>query len=474
LINGILRGRCFALVFLAALAMGAPPDARAETLVTTDSLRLTFDSEGNLQSAIACFPYCLGDKVSIQQFGDASVIRFESAGTGRWTQSENKTETHYELNFRQQSGGLLTWRIPIRGYLLELEHAGIEDVTIRSGDSFRPRQAAGFGHWLEQSRYAVLDSGSVRQIGFDDTDTTEVEAGEWVGYRNRYWALMASPPASFVATLQTADGNRDAEIGLAMDTGAWAFYLGPVEPVALSNADPELASLLYAGLWFWLRWICFAMFQLLAGIHVLLPSWGFAVMGMSLVVSVLMMPLSRIAQRFQDQVNDTETRLAPELQRIKKGFKGDEQAAKILELYKTEQVHPLYSLKGLLGVAIVIPVFIGAFNMLAENIHLLNTGFLWITDLSRPDDLFRLPFTLPFFGNELNALPFLMTGLSVAASSLHKPPVSDAGLRKKQLRNLLLLAVAFFVLFYTFPAGMVLYWTTTNLISVVKCLWARR
>jgi YidC/Oxa1 family membrane protein insertase len=474
LINEKFRGLRFALLFLAALAMCALPDARAETLVTTDSLRLTFDSEGNLQSAFACFPACLGDKVRIQQFGDASVIRFQSAGTGRWTQAENHTETHYELDFRQESGGFLTWRVPLKGYLLELEHSGIKDVTIRSGDSFRPRQAAGFGNWLEQSRYAVLDSGSVRQIGFDDTDTTEVEAGEWVGYRNRYWTLMASPPSSLIARLQTAEEKEDAELGLAMDTGAWTFYLGPIEAAALGNADPQLAQLLYAGLWFWLRWICFAMFQLLAGIHTLLPSWGFAVMAMSLVVSVLMMPLSRIAQRFQDQVNDTEARLAPELRRIKQSCKGEEQATKILELYKTEQVHPLYSLKGLVGVAIVIPVFIGAFNMLAENIHLLNTGFLWINDLSRPDDLFELPFTLPFFGNELNALPFLMTGLSVAASSLHNPLASDAGLRKKQVRNMLLLAVAFFVLFYTFPAGMVLYWTTTNLISVVKSLWARR
>jgi len=467
-------GLRFALVFVAALAVCLPPDSRAETRVTTETLRLTFDSEGNLQRAFACFPACLGDGVRIQQFGDARVIRFQATGAGRWTQSENQTETHYELGFRQESGGYLTWRVPLHGYLLELEHAGIGHVTIRSGDSFRPRQAAGFGLWLEQSRYAVVDSGSVRQIGFDDTGTTEVEAGEWVGYRNRYWTLMASPPSPRIARLQTAGDNRDADIGLVMHAGAWAFYLGPIEPDALGSADPELAHLLYAGLWFWMRWICSAMFQLLAGIHVLLPSWGFAVMALSLAVSVLMTPLSRIAQRFQDEVSDTEARLAPELRRIKQGFKGEEQAAKILELYKTEQVHPLYSLKGLVGVAIVVPVFIGAFNMLAENIHLLNTGFLWITDLSRPDGLFELPFAVPFFGNELNALPFLMTGLSVAASSLHKPLATDAGLRKKQLRNMLLLAVAFFVLFYTFPAGMVLYWTTTNLISVVKCLWARR
>ena len=67
-----------------------------------------------------------------------------------------------------------------------------------------------------------------------------------------------------------------------------------------------------------------------------------------------------------------------------------------------------------------------------------------------------------------------MTGLSVVASSLHNPLALNAELRKKQVRNMLLLAVAFFVLFYTFPAGMVLYWTTNNLISVIKSLWARR
>jgi membrane protein insertase Oxa1/YidC/SpoIIIJ len=112
--------------------------------------------------------------------------------------------------------------------------------------------------------------------------------------------------------------------------------------------------------------------------------------------------------------------------------------------------------------------------MLAENIHLLNAGFLWISDLSRPDDLFRMPFSLPFFGAEFNLLPFLMTGLSVLASSLHNPPALNAELRRKQLRNMALMAVAFFVLFYTFPAGMVLYWATSNLISVIKSLWARR
>jgi YidC/Oxa1 family membrane protein insertase len=347
-------------------------------------------------------------------------------------------------------------------------------MSIQSGESFRPREAAGFGNWLEQSRYVILDAGEAQQVGLDESDTTELEASQWLGYRNRYWTLMAAPPSSVPVQLETAEGNIDAKLSSDMAEGSWMFYIGPIEPRILSNAGPGLSNLLYAGLWFWLRWICFALFHLLAWIHMAIPSWGLSVMALSLTVNVLMTPLSRIAERFQDQVNDTEARLAPELQRIKKNYKGEVQAAKILALYKTERVHPLYSLKSLMGVAVVIPVFIGAFDMLAENIHLLHTGFLWISDLSRPDDLFNLPFTLPFFGNELNALPFLMTGLSVIASNLHNPPALNAELRKKQVRNMLLLAVAFFVLFYTFPAGMVLYWTTNNLISVIKSLWARR
>jgi len=469
-----MRNQLVLWIILVVLGVSTHSDVNAETLVNTDTLRLTFDSGGNLRSAFACFPACQGENVRIQQFSDDSAIRFESTGKGRWKTFQNRTETHVELSFQQDPGASLTWRVPLRGYRVELEQSGISAMSIRSGESFRPGEAAGFGDWLEQSRYVALHSGSVSQIGIDEKDTSQAEANQWVGYRNRYWTLMAAPPAGVTARLRTVDGNEDAVIDIEMVDGAWTFYLGPIEPGALSHADPDLQKLLYAGLWFWLRWICLAMFHFLAGIHAFIPSWGLAVVAMSLGVNILMTPLSRIAGRFQDQVNDAEARLAPELQRIKKNFRGEEQSAKILALYKAERVHPLYSLKSLVGVAVVIPIFIGAFYMLAENIHLLNTGFLWISDLSRPDDLLNLPFTLPFFGNELNALPFVMTGLAVVAAALHNPPGLTVQLRKKQVRNMLLLAVAFFVLFYTFPAGMVLYWTTNNLIFVIKSLWARR
>jgi len=448
---------------------------RADVTVNTENLRLTFDGQGNLDSAIACFPACSGDQVRVQQFADEGLLTLDGLPRGKWSVHDNAIADRKELVFAGPDGVILTWRIPRQGYRIELEWDGPQRLAIRSGASFRPREAAGFGNWLEQSRYVLIHQGEVRQVGLDEDEAVTAEIDGWLGYRNRYWALMAAPPGSVTATLASAPDRQDASITLAaVESGNWSIYLGPIEPNALKQAHTDLPKLLYAGLWFWLRWICLGLFHLLAGIKLLLPSWGAAIMVLSLAVSILMLPLSRVADRLQQQVNETEARLAPELQRIKQNFRGEEQSAKILALYKTERVHPLYSLKSLAGVAVVIPVFIGAFDMLAENIHLLHTGFLWIADLSRPDDLFHLPFTLPFFGAEFNLLPFLMTGLSFVASLLHKPLALNAELRRRQVRNMLLLAVAFFVLFYTFPAGMVLYWTTNNLISVIKSLWARR
>jgi YidC/Oxa1 family membrane protein insertase len=475
--------RCLLILYLILACSTA---YSAGTRITTDTLDLEFGPDGTLDSATACFPSRSSPQASCGSFGTRGVIGHET-GKGGWTQESNHSDTYFELHFEHDSGASLSWRIPLEGYLLELDRKAAGALLIRSGAAFRPREAAGFGAWLEQSRYLGLSGGKVTQLGLDEEEVTRIEAEQWMGYRNRFWVLLASNGKPLEAQVKTGEDTLDAEIQLtAADVNVdvrnsegsfaetWSVYLGPVEPVALRSANPELSTILYAGLWFWLRWICFALYYLFSWIAALIPSWGLAVMALSLTVNVLMRPLSRIAERFQQQVHEIEARLAPELQRIKKKYKGEKQSVKILALYKTERVHPLYSLKSLLGVAVVIPVFIGAFDMLAENIHLLNASFLWVVDLSRPDAFMSLPLRLPFFGQDLNLLPFLMTGLSTIASMLHNPPALDAGLRTKQRRNMLFLAIGFFALFYTFPAGMVLYWTTSNLISVIKSLWERR
>jgi YidC/Oxa1 family membrane protein insertase len=331
---------------------------------------------------------------------------------------------------------------------------------------------------LEQSRYLVFDGSSVESIGLDETETITRKTKDWFGFRNRFWTAVVRPAKQLSIAPLTGESVEDAKIQM-LNTGQdkgfeLELYLGPIEPSALSQSASELESLMYSGLWFWLRWICQALYYLLNGIAMVVPTWGLAVMVLSVLVGVLMRPLSKIADRLQDQVHEIDARLAPTLATIKKQHKGAEQSEKIIAMYKEEGVHPLYSLKSLVGVFVVIPVFIGAFDMLAENIHLSGESFLWIADLSHPDAFMQLPFSLPFFGGYLNLLPFIMTGFSFIASRMHSHPAMDAIARRKHSRNLVLMSLGFLVLFYTFPAGMVLYWTTNNLISVIKTLWKKR
>jgi len=467
-------------ICLAGLLLLFAASSQANVTVDTQSLRLQFSDRGDLLRAEACFPDCgtAGAKVRVLS-ADQGMLVFDDPEKGVLQVSKTADGPDTRLTFTDAKGvEVRNWLIPNQGWKLNVSSTATRALRLMSGMDFRPLPSSGFGDLLESTRYLVFDGSSVETIGLDDDEATTRETRDWLGFRNRFWTALVRPGNTVSMTAQTGETVRDALVELTPATQAQGLdlelYLGPIEPRSLAGSAPELESLMYSGLWFWLRWICQALYYLLGLIATAVPQWGLAVMVLSLAVNILMRPLSKIADRLQDQVHDTEARLAPKMAAIKKEYKGEQQSEKILALYKEENVHPLYSLKSLAGVFVVIPVFIGAFDMLAENIHLSGESFLWIADLSHPDAFMRLPFDLPFFGDHLNLLPFIMTGLSFIASKLHSHPAMDAAHRRRHSRNLVLMALGFLVLFYTFPAGMVLYWTTNNLISVVKTLWKKR
>jgi YidC/Oxa1 family membrane protein insertase len=205
----------------------------------------------------------------------------------------------------------------------------------------------------------------------------------------------------------------------------------------------------------------------------IVPSAGIAVMSLSVCVKVLMLPLTLIAERWQKEVNQTKTRLQPVLDEIARTSKGEERNRRTLDAYKQHGVSPLYTLKSLLSALVQIPVFFAAYHMLSENVALSGVSFLWIGDLAFPDRLFALPFTIPFFGRHFNLLPFCMTGISLLASWAFSDRTLSPALLRKQRRNLYIMAAAFFLLFYTFPSGMVLYWTMNNVLSLGKAVYGR-
>jgi YidC/Oxa1 family membrane protein insertase len=343
------------------------------------------------------------------------------------------------------------------------------ELELGAGRGLLPAPAPGFSAMLDRVSRVVIAGDGVRAAGDDARDPTPLGAGDWVGFRGRFWALLLrpgdagvlEPPSGPSAALVTADPPGRL-------SWRYTFYSGPLERRALTSVDPGLERLLFSGLWSWLRALSVALLFLLHGLTALVGQPGLAIVALAVSVKVLLLPLTVVAERWQERVNATQARLQPGLDAIKAAHRGEERARRTQALYREEGVHPLYTLRSLLGVLIQLPVFVAVFDMLAEDFDLSRVGFLWILDLSRPDELGRLPVCLPFFGCYLNLLPFLMSGISLAALLRFRSSALTPSLVRRQRRNLTGMTLLFFLLFYTFPAGMVLYWTSTNAFQLVS------
>ncbi|MBN1980677.1 MAG: membrane protein insertase YidC [Chitinivibrionales bacterium] len=237
----------------------------------------------------------------------------------------------------------------------------------------------------------------------------------------------------------------------------------------MQETDVEL----FSSLWFWMRWLCYGLLFILDFLMKIVPVPGVAVMLLSPTVKILMYPLTRLALIWQQDVERKKSLITPLIQQIKAQWRGQEQHERILAMYKEQGIHPLYSLKSLLSAAIQIPIFFAAYHMLQENVALRGVGFLWIDDLSRPDALFRLPLAMPYFGSTFNLLPFIMSIISIVTSLLHRSHSLSLSLHRRQQLNLYGLAALFFILFYPFPAGMVLYWTMNNVVALLLAVYSR-
>ena len=186
-------------------------------------------------------------------------------------------------------------------------------------------------------------------------------------------------------------------------------------------------------------------------------STGFAIAGISLMISLLSLPLYHIADQLQKKERDIRIQLQSGIQRIKSTFKGDEQYMILSTFYRQHHYHPAYALRSSVSLLIQVPFFIAAYQFLSHLPHLQGESFLFIKDLGQPDHMFMLG-SLP-----INILPLVMTLINIAAGAIYTKgfPLRD----KVQLYGM---AGLFLILLYQSPAGLVFYWTLNNVFSLVK------
>ena len=184
---------------------------------------------------------------------------------------------------------------------------------------------------------------------------------------------------------------------------------------------------------------------------------GFAIIILSLLVNILVLPLYKRADDIQNQATEKEKKLAPVVKHIKKTFKGDERFMLLQAYYRENKYQPFDSLKQIVPLLLQVPFFIAAYNFLSH-LNLLNgVSFGLISDLGRPDGMLKIG------SIAINVLPVLMTLINIISGVIY-----SKGLSAKTKIQLFGIAGVFLVLLYDSPAGLVFYWTLNNVFSLGK------
>lgn len=187
---------------------------------------------------------------------------------------------------------------------------------------------------------------------------------------------------------------------------------------------------------------------------------GLALIGVSLVVNFLCLPLYRMADLAQEAERDKQKSMEKWVNHIKKHFKGDEQYMKLTAYYRQQNYKPISALNGSVSLLLQIPIFMAAYNYLSNLEMLKGQSFLFLSDLGAPDQMFTIA------GFAVNVMPIAMTLLNCVSTFIY---TRDLALRDKiQAYGL---AMVFLVLLYRSPSGLVLYWTCNQIFSLAKNLF---
>jgi len=238
---------------------------------------------------------------------------------------------------------------------------------------------------------------------------------------------------------------------------AYRIFAGPkIESVVQAEGVSEVRT--YGG---FAPWISRIMVSILVFFHAIIPSYGIAIILLTITVRLAMLYLSLKQHKSMHKMQG----LQPEIQRINREIKDKQQRGQAtMELYRREGVNPF---AGCLPMFVQLPIFIGLYQGLLYAFELRQQSFLWIRDLARPDMLFSFGFDIPWLGRYFNLLPLLTVVLMVVQQRTSQKPTGDP--QQDQQRKIMTFMMVFVgFLFYWVASGLCLYFISSSLIHLVE------
>ena len=275
----------------------------------------------------------------------------------------------------------------------------------------------------------------------------------WVAMVQHYfasaWLVPQAGPREF-RTTRVADNHYTVAMVLPMGEVApdssksleAILFVGPQEENKLAALAPGLELVKDYG---WLTVLSKPLFWLLDQLHSMLGNWGWAIVALVVLLKIAFYWLNAAAYRSMGKMKA----VAPKVNELRERYKDKPQEMQqaMMRIYKEEKVNPL---GGCLPILVQMPFFIALYWVLLASVEMRNAPWIgWITDLAAKD---------PWF-----ILPVLMT-----ASSLFQVWLNPAPTDPMQAKLMWFLPLAFGFMFFFFPAGLVLYWLTNNILSIAQ------
>jgi YidC/Oxa1 family membrane protein insertase len=275
----------------------------------------------------------------------------------------------------------------------------------------------------------------------------------WVALVQHYFVSAFVPPNGVEREFFARKvGNDLFTAGVVVPVGTAApgatasievpLYAGPQIQADLTAMAPGLDLVVDYG---FLTIIASPMHWVLEKLHDLVGNWGWAIILLTILIKAIFFPLSAASYRSMAKLR----LVTPRMQQIKERHGGDRarMQQEMMELYKTEKINPL---GGCLPIVVQIPVFIALYWVLLGSVEMRNAPWIgWITDLSIKDPFFVLP---------------LLMGITMFVQTKLNPTPPDP----IQAKVMLFLPIVFTGMFLFFPAGLVLYWTVNNILSIAQ------
>jgi YidC/Oxa1 family membrane protein insertase len=239
----------------------------------------------------------------------------------------------------------------------------------------------------------------------------------------------------------------------------FAVYAGPKEFHTLARNGAALQNDLdvimdYGGFWgFFSKILLLSM----NGLHDLLRlPYGLVIILITVIIKSLFWPLTQASTRSMKRMQT----LQPQMKALQEKYKEDpaKMNRKLMEFMKENKVSPM---AGCLPMVIQLPVFIGFYKMIQTAIELRGAQFLWACDLTKPDTVF----VIPGFGWNVNPMPLLM-GVTMLWQARLTPP--SPGMDPMQQKIMKYMPLMFLFILYNFSAGLTLYWTVQNLLTIAQ------